>query len=124
MLTVEVGGIRHDLLARTWALTAGVRRPGPVSADRGVDHDIVVVHLSGNIARVAVRERRSGHAPRAGVGVAALDVLRDHAAGEPPDEDAIAVPEMCEDAARLVVERVAERRRVALQVRAAGVRVG
>lgn len=84
----------------------------------------MVVHLRGDVTAVAVREGRSRLAPRAGVGVAALDVLGDVRAGEPPNGDSITVPEMRKDTTGLVVEWVAECRGVVLQVGAASVGVG
>lgn len=122
-LTRKVGSVRHNLFAGAGAL-AGVRRPSPVPTDRRVKHDVVVIHLLGDVAAIAARERRGGLAPRARVRVSVLDVLGDRRARKPPDGNSVAGPQMHERAASLVVERVAERRGVSLQVRAARVRVG
>lgn len=62
------------------------------------------------LGEVAARRRPEGGrgGPRVGVGVTRLDVLRNLGAGEVPDLDAIAVPQMRKHTTGHLVESVAE----------------
>lgn len=107
-LTLEVGGVRNKVGASSWAAVAAEGSTGPVTTKGGVDDNVVVVEACSSVARIVVGEVRSRLAPGRGVGVAVGDVRRDRAACEEPDHDTLAIPFVCKDASRLLVEARAE----------------
>ena len=109
---------------RRFTRTCAIRAPDgtrPITAESGVEDDIVVVEVVVDGAAVATLEGSCCGAPRRGVRVGACSVRRDAAAGEEPDVDGGAGPFHGVDAAVGVVEAVTEGGRTACLGAAAGV---
>lgn len=119
-LTIEVLRVRDRLLARPWASRVTVRRPSPVAANGDIEDELLGQEVAEDVA-LRVREERGGRAPAGRVGLLVLDVLRDIAAVEEPDGDALALERVGEDAAGLHVEEVAEGVVALLLVRTPGI---
>lgn len=119
-LTIEVPRVRDRLLARPWASRVTVRRPSPVAANGDIEDELLGQEVAEDVA-LRVREERGGRAPAGRVGLLVLDVLRDIAAVEEPDGDALALERVGEDAAGLHVEEVAEGVVTLLLVRTPGI---
>ena len=111
--------ITRRLHARALTRPPHIVRPGPLPAQRRVEHDIHVLEMRVNVAGACVVRHRG--APAAWVGGAGGDVCGDGGAGKEVDGDVVGGPFCGVDAAADGVETGAEGVRVACCDRAAGV---
>ena len=120
-LTFEVVRVSDEVRAASRAAVVAEGGASPVAAQGGVDDELVLLEVAWDVARVVAGEVGGRGTPGGRVGVAVGDVLRDLAAGEEPDHDALAVPFVRENASAVGVEGMTEAVTAVLGDRAAGV---